>query len=135
LIEIGVQPFTSKQARKSALVVAAVLAAITAWQVYRQHPGLAQGFGAATLVLLATAAISPAAMFFHKWWMTLASLLGYVNSRILLGILYYGVMTPTGLVARLTGYDPLERRGAPAKSYWRRREHTRQSRQGFERAY
>jgi hypothetical protein len=135
LIDIGVKPFTLQQARKSALVVAAVLAAITAWQTYRQHTGLAQGFGAATLTLLATSAIPPAAMFFHKWWMTLASVLGYVNSRILLGILYYGVMTPTGLVARLTGYDPLTRRGAPEKSYWRKREHSRQSRQGFERAY
>jgi hypothetical protein len=36
LIE-GVQPFTLRQARKSALVVAALLAAIAAWQVYRGH--------------------------------------------------------------------------------------------------
>jgi hypothetical protein len=135
LIEIGVAPFTLKQARKSTLVVAGVLAAITAWQVYREHLGLARGFGAAVVVLLVAAAIPAAAMFFHKWWMTLASVLGYVNSRILLGILYYGVMTPIGLVARLTGYDPLHRRVTRASSYWHRRAHTRQTRQGFERAF
>ena len=135
MIEIGVQPFTLKQARKSTLVVAAVMVAIAAWQAYRGHQGLAQGFGAGAAVLFVAAAIPPAAKFFHKWWMTLASVLGYVNSRILLGIIYYIVMTPIGLVARIAGHDPLYRRAARRPSYWHRREQRRQTRQGFERAF
>ena len=47
---------------------------------------------------------------------------GLVVSHILLGLVYYGVLTPVGLVLRLTGHDPLGRRfDRAAPSYWRRR--------------
>lgn len=133
MIDVG--PFTTAQARKSTLVVAAVLTAIGGWQLYRGRETAAIVLAVAVGVLVLCAAIPPAARFFHKWWMTLAGVLGYVNSRIILGILYFFVVTPIGFVVRLSGYDPLTRRIAKAPSYWRRRDHTRQTREGFERAF
>jgi Saxitoxin biosynthesis operon protein SxtJ len=45
------------------------------------------------------------------WW-TFAGVLGWVNARVLLSLLFFIVLTPVGLVWRLTGKDPLSRRRA-----------------------
>ena len=51
--------------------------------------------------------------------LALALPIGLVVSHIVLGILYYGVLTPLGLFFRLTGRDALRRRIEPdARSYW-----------------
>lgn len=132
---IEIEPFGLRQARKSALVVATVFALLGAWQVYRARPTLAITFGALAVILLLCSAIPPAAMVFHRAWMTLAGVLGYVNSRILLTVIFYLILTPLGLVRRLFGSDLLERRSGREPSYWRRRTATRQTREGFERAF
>lgn len=132
---IEIEPATLKQARNSTLLVAGVLALISAYQLYRGRSTAAYVLGGTVALLLVCAAIPAAARFFHKWWMTLAAALGYVNSRILLGILFYAVITPIGLMARLFGHDPLDRRGGRAASYWHPRARTRQTRSDFERAF
>lgn len=51
--------------------------------------------------------------------------IGYVISTVVLCVLFYGVVTPLGLLLRLCGHDPLGKRAAPASaSYWRPRERT-----------
>jgi hypothetical protein len=45
--------------------------------------------------------------------------IGFVVSYLVLGILFFLVLTPFGLVFRLLGRDPLERRFDKAsRSYW-----------------
>ena len=45
--------------------------------------------------------------------------IGYLVSHALMILLFYGVITPLGLVFRFAGRDPLHRRFEPqAKSYW-----------------
>ena len=52
-------------------------------------------------------------------WMSLALVLGLIVSTALLTILFYLVVTPIGLVARLTGKDFLSQKlDAKANSYW-----------------
>jgi len=53
-------------------------------------------------VILAIVAI-PVLRPFHKLWMMLALLMGFVMSRVILTILYYLVLTPIGLVAKIVG--------------------------------
>ncbi len=67
--------------------------------------------------------------------MTLAAALGYVNSRVLLTVLFYLVFAPYGFVSRLVKRDPLRRRGGRGESYWTPRKQTRQAREGFERLF
>jgi hypothetical protein len=55
----------------------------------------------------------------HKVWMTLALLLGFFTSRLILCILYYCVVTPIGVMMRLLGKDLLDQRwNTEASSYW-----------------
>lgn len=51
--------------------------------------------------------------------------IGIVVSLILLGIVYYMVVTPIGILMRLIGRDPLQRRrDAEGDSYWLQRQET-----------
>ncbi len=124
-----------RQARKTALLVGAVLLVLGAWSLMRQHPLRAQVFsGLGAYLLLIGLAVPRLAVPFHRGWMKLARALGWINSRVLLGLLYYGVLTPAGVVMRLFGRDPLRRRTAAA-SYWVPRAKPRQDPAQFERLF
>jgi len=43
----------------------------------------------------------------HKGWMWIGHILGWINTRILLGIVFYGLVTPIGVVFRLMGKDTM----------------------------
>lgn len=49
--------------------------------------------------------------WFYRAWLKLGHILGLINTRIILAIIYYGVFTPIGLVMKLAGHDPLKLRG------------------------
>ena len=45
----------------------------------------------------------------HKVWMFVGHVLGWINTRIILGVVFYGLITPMGLVMRLFGWDSMRR--------------------------
>jgi hypothetical protein len=127
---------TNAQARKSALLVAAVLLGIAAWNLYRGRTTVLLIFGAlGAALVVAGLLVPPAARAFHTAWMRFAVLLGHVNSRVILTLVYYLGVTPYGVVTRLVGRDPLRRRGKQSESYWVGRKATRQTREQFERLF
>ncbi|MBI3666534.1 MAG: hypothetical protein HY236_09990 [Acidobacteria bacterium] len=124
-----------KQARKTALAVGSVLLVLAGGSLWRGHLLRAEIFGGAGAVLLLLGLAAPRwTVPFHRAWMKLAGWLGYVNSRVLLSIMYYGVLTPVGFLLRLAGRDPLRRRKGAA-SCWIPRPRTRQDREQFERLF
>ena len=59
----------------------------------------------------------------ERGWSLLAAALGWVNTRILLAVVFFVVLAPTALVLRALGKDPLERRRDRGRAtYWRTRE-------------
>ena len=127
---------TNQQARKTALIVAAVFLLLTAWNFYRQRMTVVAVLGGIALALIIIGLlIPPAARAFHVGWMKLAFVLGYINTRVLLFLLFYLVITPYGLVAKLFGHDPLNRRAKSKDSYWIPRENSRQAKERFERSF
>lgn len=124
------------QARKTALVVAIVLFLISGWNIYRGRIPMAAWLGGIGGLLTVIGLFVPvAARVFHNFWMGVAGVLGYVNSRILLTILYYGMFTPYSLISRLAGRDALTRRGPREQTYWIKRKTTRQTKEQFERLF
>ena len=58
----------------------------------------------------------------EKAWMGLAHVLAYINTRIILTVVFYLVFTPIGIIARWVK-DPLDRKiHDGSTSYWIRRE-------------
>ena len=53
-----------------------------------------------------SAAIRPA----YVALMCVGAVIGFVISAVLLGMIYFGMFTPVGLLFRLSGRDPMERK-------------------------
>jgi len=47
--------------------------------------------------------LAPLGDFIHLTWMQLAKVLGYINSRILLSVIFFVFLTPIALLMRLLG--------------------------------
>lgn len=72
----------------------------------------------------------------ERAWMLAAGALGWVMTRVILGILFLVIFTPAGLVSRLLGKDPLEQRfPTNAASYWHPRRQTDRSARRMERMF
>jgi hypothetical protein len=55
----------------------------------------------------------------QKVWMSFSVVMGFFMSRVILCILFYGVVTPIGLVLRISGKDILDEKIDRQKtSYW-----------------
>ena len=62
----------------------------------------------------------------YRAWLQSVAPLGWIVSRIVLCLVYYGIVTPLGLGLRLWGYDPLQlRRSTERQTYWTQRSATR----------
>ncbi len=56
---------------------------------------------------------------FYWIWMILATILGWVMTRVILSLLFYLILTPIGLIGRLFGKQFVELRWDKSKkSYW-----------------
>ena len=65
-------------------------------------------------------------------WMYAAYPLGFIVSHLLLGLVYFGVVTPIGLLMRAVGHDPMARRfDRTAPTYWIAREQVHDVRRYF----
>jgi len=73
------------------------------------------------LVVLA-AALPHSLRGIKRAWLFLGFLLGLVVNPVVLGFLFYGVITPLGLLMRFFGWDALRLHSNPAlATYWRER--------------
>jgi Saxitoxin biosynthesis operon protein SxtJ len=98
------------EGRRFGLAVGAAFLALAALLYWRELPtgAVATGFlGAALLLggLVIPGHLGPV----YKAWMRFALLLSRVTTPIFLGIVYYLVFTPIGLVMRALGRNPLVR--------------------------
>ena len=113
-----------QQLRTFGLIVGGIFALISLWPVLF-HGNDVRGWALILVGLLVIPALvlprSLGPVF--RLWMAVGHALGWINTRIALGGIFYGLFTPIGLVQRfLLGKDPMRRRFEPtADSYrvWR----------------
>jgi hypothetical protein len=69
-------------------------------------------------------------------WMSFAFALGWVNTRIVLGVVFYLIFTPAGIVIRLLRKDPLGLRfDSQGTTYWVRRKPQNSSKKRYEKLF
>jgi len=72
----------------------------------------------------------------YIFWMRLAFVLGWINTRLILFILFYLFFAPVGLVMRLFKVDLLDRKIEKNKdSYWRKKEKMEFNPSNYERQF
>jgi hypothetical protein len=106
--------------REFGLVVGAVFVLLGAWWIYRgKFSGIAYVVLPLGGALMLLGLVLPIALVYpNKAWMKLAEALSFVMTRLILGIVFFLIVTPIGVVKRLSGWDPLSRRGKRSASYW-----------------
>ena len=58
--------------------------------------------------LLFVAILKPSLLFYpYKFWMSIGHILGWINSRIILGLIFVIILLPLSFIMRVLGYDPL----------------------------
>ena len=63
------------------------------------------------LPLLFSAVFKPTFLYYpYKLWMKLGHILGWVNSKVILGLVFILVLQPIALMMRSFGYDPLKKK-------------------------
>jgi len=70
--------------------------------------GQRPGFVPAAIILLIINMVWPSFFYYpSKIWFGLAHLMGAVMSRVLLAVVFFGLVTPLGLLRRLGGADAM----------------------------
>ncbi|MBL9120673.1 MAG: hypothetical protein JNL80_12255 [Phycisphaerae bacterium] len=96
------------------LVAVGLLAPLAGPDTCRMAGWLVGGLGG-----LACAISPPIGTATYAGWMTAFKPIGWTVSHLLLAVVFFGILTPTGLLMRLVGRDPLDRTlNRDARSYW-----------------
>jgi hypothetical protein len=107
--------------RQFAVLWLAFFGGFAAWQGFmRGRIGVAVALATLAVVIGGLGLIRPQLIRpIFVGWMVLAFPIGWTVSLVLLGLVYYGLFLPIGLVFRLVGRDALQLRPRPdATTYW-----------------
>lgn len=107
--------------RQFGVLVGGVFAALGGWWLARGKFQLAAPYFLALggLLLLIGLVYPRALVVPNRMWMKLADALSFVMTRVILGLVFFLMITPIGLLRRMLGGDPLHRRARRAESYWK----------------
>jgi hypothetical protein len=107
--------------REFGIVVGSIFTLLSAWWIYRgKFSSVSQITLPLGVVLILLGLFVPRILVYpNKAWMLLAQGLSYVTTPIILGLVFFFVVTPIGFVKRLSGWDPLRRRAGSSTTYWK----------------
>ena len=112
------QKAASGQWRSFGLIVGGAFALVGAWPIVRSGQGPRIWSLALSGLLIASALVYPPILRYpYDYWMRLGRALGWINTRIILSVLFYLIFTPIGVIRRWLGWDPMRRAfdpGAPS---------------------
>ena len=113
------QPIEGSSERGFGLVFAVVFAIIGLWPLRLEDPVRWWALGTATAFFV-VAFVYPRALWPLNWlWIRFGILLGRIVAPIVMGIIFFVVITPIALIRRLMGKDSLQLEFDPeAESYW-----------------
>lgn len=110
----------TKQVRSFGLIVGGLFALVGVWPLLRYGHTLRLWAVLLGGVLMALALLQPRSLTqVYRLWMTIGEALGWLNTRLILGALFYLLFTPIGWYMRLRGYDPMRRALVPEMDSYR----------------
>jgi hypothetical protein len=136
-MEAGVQILTKAELRKFAWVMTGALGAFAAFATYRGSATAATVLATiAGLFLLSGLAVPTALAPVHRLWMAFAHVLGRVNTRVILGLFFFLILSPVSLVMKLARRDLLLRRFHRGHAtYWQKRGAMKAAKDSYEHLY
>lgn len=114
------EPKSPRDLRSFGLIIAAACLVFgLSPLVLRDEPPRAWLLGVGAVFALAALTVPRALRHPYRVWMLIGHGLGWVNSRIIMTVLFFVLVTPAALVMRLMGRDALMRRFEPGATSYR----------------
>jgi len=106
------KPPSFRAQREFGLLVGGIFVLLSSWWLYRgKFTVLAEVLLPLGALLVLLGLFWPRALVLpNKAWMLLAEGLSFVTTRLILGLVFFLVVTPIGIVKRMMGWDPLHPR-------------------------
>ena len=110
---------TKKDIWNFALVIGGFLLIIGIYHLWKEKPHYLN-FIVIGLSIIAAGKFIPVLLKpFQYVWMVIAVIMGFVMTRIILSVLFYLILTPTGMILRLLSNNKLNKKtDSQIKSYW-----------------
>lgn len=123
--------------RNFGIVVGGVFAALGGWWLFRGkfHTVAPYVLGIGALLVVVGVTFPRALVIPNRLWMGLAEALSFVMTRVILGLIFFLVAMPIGLIRKMLGGDPLNRRRDAEESYWRPYQTRQLDRRHYEKMY
>jgi hypothetical protein len=98
-----------RQLRSFGFIVGGIFAIIGLWPLINGHSPRYWALIIAALLVIPAAVWPKILLPVFRVWMLLGGILGEINSRIILTLIFFGVVTPIAVAKRWLGEDPLAR--------------------------
>jgi hypothetical protein len=110
--------YTASAGRKFGLTVGIALVALSAVAWWRGHPTTFTVLGSLGVALILAGLVIPSMLGpIDRAWMKLALAISRVTTPVFMGVVYYLILTPVGLVRRVFGAKGLVYRPGP-HGFW-----------------
>ena len=124
------------EVKKFGLLFAAICAGLSLFLLFKGNDLWVLSAAGAVFFLVTGLVAQPVLQPVYTVWMKFAHVLAWINTRILLGLFFYLVLTPVGVVMRLLGKDLLDKKiDRAAPTYWVKREGIVLTRNPYERLF
>ena len=105
--------------KKFGYFFSAIFFIATGYFLYKEYQTIGYIFAIISVLFITTTLIKADLLRpLNKLWMHFGLLLGKIISPIILGIIFFGLFTPYGIVMRLLGRDELCLKTQKKKSHW-----------------
>jgi hypothetical protein len=108
----------NKQEKHFGLIFTGFFCLVAFWPLWPLHPPSVVWLLAAGLSLVLALFMPRLLSPLYRVWMAIGHALGWVNSRIILGFLFFIIVTPTAMIMKILGRDLLNCRLHRKGSYW-----------------
>jgi hypothetical protein len=111
-----------KQLRQFAGIWFPAFCALVGWSIARKTGHWHEveiGWATAGIISIAGLVFPPLIRPIFVGLILLTYPIGWVVSHVLLGLIFYGIVTPIGIILRLTGHDPLQINAPLGNSLWK----------------
>ena len=109
-----------KELRNFGLIVGGIFSVIGLWpMVWRGEPVRLWALLIGALLIVMGSLVPRWLAPIHRGWMWIGHVLGWINTRIILGVVFYGLITPIGIVFRMLGKDTMRQTFSDTSSTYR----------------
>lgn len=122
--------------KKFGITMSIILAIIGFFLLWKKNNYFEYSFYLAAAFFIPGLILPSALKPVYKVWMALSVVMGFIMTRVIMIIIFYLIVTPLGLIARITGKNFLDMKiDKNAKSYWIVREKMQKVKSNYERQF